>query len=131
MRVLAARSSDRNRDVAMEAQSQTIAAAILALTDPKAAGQILRDLELRSGVRRDELAKMAGGNWLLAWALADSSYAERLFEAELAALESQPDANLHTTGLLKIAEVLVQPPNRREAFLRQQIGATWYPGSER
>ena len=74
---------------------------------------------------------MAGGNWLLAWALADSSYAERLFEAELAALESQPDANLHTTGLLKIAEVLVQPPNRREAFLREQIGATWYPGSER
>ena len=74
---------------------------------------------------------MAGGNWLLAWALADPSYAERLFDAELAALESQPDVNLHTIGLLKIAEVLVQPPNRREAFLRQHLGATWYPGSER
>ena len=81
IRVLAARPSDRKRDVAMEAECQTIAAAILALTDPKAAGQMLRDLELRWGQRRDELGQIAGRRWLLAWALADPSYAERLFEA--------------------------------------------------
>ena len=131
MRVLASRASDRHSDPSMEAQSQTVAAAILALSDPKAASQMLRDLELRSGVRRDGLARMAGRNWFLAWALADPSYAERLFDAELAALEGQPDVNLRTTGVLKIAEVLVQPPNRREEFLRRELGATWYPGSDR
>jgi hypothetical protein len=56
------------------------------------------------------------------------THAEQLFDAELAALESQPNANLQSSGVLKIAEVLVQPPKRREAFLRQEIGATWYPG---
>ena len=65
IRVLAARPSDRNRDVAMEAQCQTIAAAILALTDPKAASQILRDLELRWGAA-PRRARQDGGRELAA-----------------------------------------------------------------
>ena len=64
----------------------------------------------------------------MAWALADPSHAEQLFEAELTALEGQRNVNLQSTGLLKMVEVLVQPPHRREEFLRSEIGATWYPG---
>ncbi len=127
-RVLAARPSDRNADPSMDAECQTIAAAILALTDPKAASQILRDMELRWGQRLGELGRIAGRRWLMAWALADPSHAEQLFEAELAALESQQNVNLQTGGIFKMAEILVQPQKRREEFLRREIGATWYPG---
>ncbi len=126
--VLAARPSDRQRDQSMEAECQTIAAAILALTDQKAASQMLRDLELRWGQRRDELGRVAGRRWLMAWALADPTHAEQLFEASFAALESQGNVNLQSTGVFKMAEVLLQPRQRREEFLRREIGATWYPG---
>ncbi len=128
MRVLAARPSGRHRDPSMEAQSQTIAAAVLALSDRKAASQILRDLELRWGQRMHELGRVVGRRWLMAWALAEPTHAEQLFDAELSALESQPNVNIGSTGLLKMAEVLVQPQNRREEFLRGEIGATWFPG---
>ena len=128
LRVLAARPSGRNGDPSTEVQCQTGAAAILALTDPKAASQMLRDLELRWGQRLGELGRIAGRRWLMAWALADPSHAEQLFEAELAALESRPNANVQSTGVFKMVEVLVQPPKRREEFLRNEIGATWYPG---
>ena len=115
-RVLAARPSGRHRDPSMEAQCETIAAAILALSDRKAASQILRDLELRWGQRLNELGKVVGRHWFLAWALADLTHAEQLFDAELAALESQPNANLQSTGLLKMAEAVAQPRRRREEF---------------
>ena len=127
-RVLASRPSDRHRDPSMEAQSQAIAAAVLALTDPGAARQVLRDLEARSGLRSAEVGRVADRRWLMAWALADPKHAEELFEAELAALEGQREVNLQSTGLLKMAEVLAQPRHRRERFLRGEIGATWYPG---
>ena len=127
-RVLAARPSGRNGDPSTEVECQTNAAAILALTDPKVASQMLRDLELRWGQRLGELGRIAGRRWLMAWALGDPSHAEQLFEAELAALESQPNANVGSTGVFKMVEVLVQPPKRREEFLRNEIGATWYPG---
>jgi hypothetical protein len=127
-RVLASRPSDRHRDPSMEAQSQAIAAAVLALTDPGAARQVLRDLEARSGLRSAALSRVADRRWLMAWAMADPKHAEELFEAELAALEGQREVNLQSTGLLKMAEVLAQPRHRRERFLRGEIGATWYPG---
>jgi hypothetical protein len=132
-RVLAARPSDRHSDPLTEVQSQAIAAAILALTDPGAARQILRDQETRSGLRPSELARVAGRDrrWLMAWALSDPKHAEELFEAELAALEGQRDVGVQMPGLLKMAEVLAQPRHRREEFLRGgrgEIGATWYPG---
>jgi hypothetical protein len=127
-RVLASRPSGRHHDPSMEAQSQAIAAAILALTDPGAARQMLLDLEARSGLRSAELSRVADRRWLTAWALADPKHAEELFEAELAALEGQRDVNLQSTGLFKMAEVLAKPRHRREGFLRGGIGATWYPG---
>ncbi len=88
-RVLAARGADRYRDPSMDAECQTIAAAILALTDPKAASQMLRDLELRWGQPRNELGRVIGRRWLMAWALADPSHAEQLFENEFSALEQR------------------------------------------
>jgi hypothetical protein len=126
-RVMASRPT-RQRDAAMEIQSQTIAALALALTDPGAARQILRDLEARSGLDAAELAKVAGDRWLSAWALADPSHARELSDAELAALEGRRDVDLQRTGLFKMAEVLAVPPRRREEFLRGEIGASWYPG---
>ncbi|MEJ7636743.1 MAG: hypothetical protein WKF75_01835 [Singulisphaera sp.] len=60
-------------------------------------------------------------------AVADPTHAEELFEAELAALQGQRDVNLQSTGLLKMAEILAQPRQYRERFLRGEIGATWYP----
>ncbi len=129
-RVLASRPSDRHRDPSMEAQSQTIAAAILALTDPSAGGQILRDLETRSGLRSRELRRVADRRWLMAWALADPKHAEELFEAEFTALEGAREVDLQSGGLLKMAEILAIPRRRREQFLRREIGATWYPDIE-
>jgi hypothetical protein len=114
----------------MEAQSESIAAAILALTDPAAARQILRDVEVRSGLRPAELSRVVGRHWLMAWALADPKHAEELFDAQLAALEGAREVDLQLTGLLKLAEVLAQPRHRREAFLRREIGATWHPEME-
>ena len=129
-RVLASRPSDGHRDPSMEAQSLTIAAAVLALTDPGAASRILRDLESRSGLRTRDLGQVTDRRWLMAWALADPTHAEELFEAELTALEGRRDLDLQFTGVLKMAEVLAQPPRHRERFLRGEIGATWNPGAE-
>jgi hypothetical protein len=128
--VLAARPAAADRDPSQDAHSQTIAAAIVALTDPGAARQILGDLETRSGLPPAELGKLADRRWLMAWVLADSKHAEELFDAELASLEGQREVDLQSTGLLKMAEVLAQPRHRREEFLRREIGATWYPGFE-
>jgi hypothetical protein len=127
-RVLAARSADRNRDPSMDAECQTIAAAILALTDQKAASQMLRDLELRWGRPRHELGRVVGRRWLMAWALADPSHAEQLFDNVFSALESERNLQLGPTGIFKMTEILVQPRKRREEFLRNEIGATWCPG---
>lgn len=131
-RVLAARSSDGFRDLSTAARTQTIAALILALTDPAAARQMLHTLEERSGLSPAELGKVADADrhWLMAWALADPKHAEDLFEIEFAALEGERNVNLQSTGLLKMAEVLVQPRPRREAFVRGEIGAMWHPGIE-
>jgi len=129
-RVLASRPSGRNRDPSMEARSLASAAAALAITDPRAARQILRAVESRSGLGPADLARVADRHWLMAWALADPSHAEELFDAGLAALDGQPAVNLLSTGLLKLPESLAQPRHRREDFLRDQVGATWYPGIE-
>jgi pentatricopeptide repeat protein len=128
--VLAARPGDRNRDPAQETQSVALAALVLGLTDPMAARQVLSDVATRSGLRSVELDRLVHRHWLMAWALADPKRAEELFDTELAALEGQRDINLQSTGLLKMAEILIHPRHRREAFLRREIGATWYPGME-
>jgi len=129
-RVLASRVCNGSRITGREICSEPIGAIVLSLTDPRAARQLLRDLERRSGLSAVALNKAAGERWLAAWALVDQAHAERLFEAELIDLASARDVNLHARGLLKMAEVLTIPRHRREAFFRKQFGPAWYPGVE-
>jgi hypothetical protein len=132
MRVLASRPTGRGAfdDPAMQTQSATIAASILALTDPAAARELLRQIELQSGFSPADLSKAAGRHWLQAWALADLKHAEALFQTELAALAGQNDQklDLQMTGLFKMVEVLAVPLHRRETYLLDEIGAHWHPG---
>src|SRR5262249_57836922 len=104
------------QDPAMQILSATIAAVPLALVDPGAARTILQQIEERSGLDPVALAKVAGENWLRAWALVDLEKAATLFEAELAGLEKTKDLNLQSTGLFKMVEILAAPPHRREAI---------------
>jgi hypothetical protein len=132
MRVLASRPTGRGAfdDPAMQTQSVTIAALILALTDPAAARELLRQIEFQSGFSPADLTKVAGRHWLQAWALADLKHAEALFQTELAALTGQNNQklDLQMTGLFKMVEVLAVPPHRRETYLLEEIGAHWHPG---
>jgi hypothetical protein len=132
MRVLASRPTGRAAfdDPAMLNQSAAIGAAVLTLTDPGAAHDLLRQIELQSGLSPTDLSKMVGRHWLQAWALADLKHAETLFQADLALLASQVDKelDLQMTGLYKMVEVLAVPLHRREAYLLQEIGAHWHPG---
>jgi hypothetical protein len=127
-RVLASRPPTRYSDMSQETRSQAVAAVALALTDPGAALQFLRDLEARSGEAAPKFGRFTDPNWLIAWALTDPKHAEELFDAELASFQGQRDVNLQFTGVLQLAEVLAQPRQRREESLRSKHGATWYPG---
>jgi hypothetical protein len=131
MRVMATRpdgSSGPFQDPAMQILSTTIAAVPLALVDPGAARTILKQIEERSGLDPVALAKVAGENWLRAWALVDLEKAATLFEAELAALEKTKGLNLQTTGFFNTVELLAAPPHRREAVVYGDQTAAWYPG---
>jgi hypothetical protein len=115
---------------AMQILSATIAAVPLALVDPGAARTILQQIEERSGLDPVALAKVAGDEWLRAWALADLDKAEALFEAELAALEKTKDPNLQGTGIFKMVEILATPPHRREAVVHGDYSSAWHPGQQ-
>jgi hypothetical protein len=131
LRVMATRpggSPGAFQDPAMQILSATIAAVPLALVDPGAARTMLQQIEERSGLDPIALAKVAGDNWLRAWALVDLEKAGALFEAELAALETTKDLNLQNTGIFKMVEILAAPPHRREAIVYRDQGAAWYPG---
>ena len=108
--------------------SNDIAAVPLALVDPGAARTILKQIEERSGLDPPALVKIAGDNWLRAWALVDLEKAATLFEAELAALEKTKGLNLQTTGFFNTVELLAAPPHRREAVVYGDQTAAWYPG---
>jgi hypothetical protein len=125
--VLATRGTGPHHDAATEVQWATAAAAVLALTDPATARQILRDIESRSNLDPANLARLAGDRWLMAWALADTEHAQTLIDAEMAAPAGQSDVDLRPTGILKMAEVLASVPARREEFLRAEIGTAWRP----
>jgi uncharacterized GH25 family protein len=129
MWVMAARPDGQSgfSDPAMQTLSTTIATPLVALLDPAAARTILGQIEARSGLSPPELAKIAGEWWLAAWALADLKHVQPLVEAELDALGSEKP-NIANSGLVKMTEVLLTPPDRREQLLREKIGAAWRPG---
>jgi hypothetical protein len=118
------------QDPAMQILSATIAAVPLALVDPSSARTLLQQIEERSGLDPVALAKVAGEDWLRAWALADLKKAESLFEAALAALEGARQVNLQAAGFFKMVEVLAAPPHRREAIVYGEHSAAWHPGNQ-
>jgi hypothetical protein len=127
-RVLATRSAGHGRDPSLDIEATTIAAEALALTDPGAARRVLHDIEARSRQGPTDLDRITRNRWLPAWALVDLNHARDLWDAELAALDAERGVNLQDTGLLRMAEVLALPPERREEYLRGDIGAAWRPG---
>jgi len=127
-RVLATRSADPHQDAATQIRSATAVAAVLALTDPGAARQILDGIESRSGLDSAQLALLARDRWLMAWAMVDAGHAQTLLDAELAALEGRGHVDLRPTGFFKMAELLATAPARRDEFLRGEIGCAWHPG---
>jgi hypothetical protein len=129
MRVMTTRPGG-SQDPAMQILSATIAAVPMALVDPGAARTVLQQIEQRSGLDPVALAKVAGQEWLRAWALVDLEKAQSLFEAELSALESTKDPNLQSTGFFKMVEVLAAPPHRRKAVVYGDYSAAWHPGHE-
>ncbi len=131
MQVMAARPDGQTgfSDPAMQTLSATIAAPLVALLDPAAAEIILGQIEVRSGLSPAELASIAGENWLAAWALVDLKQAEALVEADLSALQTRPEARTVHIGFLRMIDALLRPPSRREESLRQNVGASWRPGS--
>jgi protocatechuate 3,4-dioxygenase beta subunit len=129
MWVMAARPDGQSgfSDPAMQTLSATIATPLVALLDPAAARTVLGQIEARSGLSPPELAKIAGEWWLAAWSLADLKHVQPLVEAELDALGGEK-TNVANSGLVKMTEVLLTPPHRREQLLREKIGAVWRPG---
>ena len=130
MWVMAARPDGRNsfNDPAMDTLSATIATPLVALLDPAAAETILGQLEARSGLSPAELARIAGENWLTAWALVNVKHAEGLVEAELSSEKLMLDVNSGQSGILRMIEALLTPPSRREEYLREKIArvvAAW------
>ncbi len=130
MWVMAARPDGRNsfNDPAMDTLSATIATPLVALLDPAAAETILGQIEARSGLSPADLARIAGENWLTAWALVDLKHAEGLVEAELSSEKTNQAANSGQSGILRMIETLLTPPSKREEYLREKIGASWRPG---
>jgi hypothetical protein len=131
MRVMTTRSAGTGagfRDPAMQIHSATVTAVPLALVDPDAARTMLQQIEERSGLDPVALVKVAGDDWLRAWALVDLKKAEALVDAELAALERAKKPDLQRTGLFQMVELLATPAQRREAVVLGDAGGVWHPG---
>lgn len=127
--VLASRSTESHFTPEMQTRSLTTAAMLLALTDPGAARQLLRDIESRAGLEPRGLAEVAGNNWYTAWALADPQHAGELIELEFATTENQRAIDLDRTGLLRMTEVLAVPPHRLMEYFSTKRSFLWRPGA--
>jgi hypothetical protein len=116
MRVMTTRPNPfapRSFGPAIQIRSAVMAAVPLALIDPGAARVLLQQLEDRSGQAPAKLAEDAGSDWLRAWALVDLEKAEWLLEAQLTALEGRKNVKLQNTGIFRMIDILVLPPQRR------------------
>jgi hypothetical protein len=104
------------------------AAVHLALIDPDAARAVLEPVEVRGGFDPVTLWNTRGP-WLIAWALVDLKKAQAIFEAELAALDREKkEVSLWSTGILNMVQLLIAPPDRREAVLAGRSGGGyWHP----
>ena len=130
MRVMAARPDGQHgfNDPAMQTLSATIATPLVALLDPAAARTILGQIEARSGLSprgtgQDRRRLVAGG---LGTFGPEARRGARRCRARRA--RSEEAVRRPTVGLLKMTEALLTPPDRREEYLREKIGASWRPG---
>jgi hypothetical protein len=129
MRVMAARPSpdDGFHDPATNVKLAATAAVPLALADPGAARVLLEQIEARGGLDSARIAEVAGFDWLGAWSLVDLDKAESLVDAQLAALEKTRGARLRVSGLFGTLDLLLTPPERREAAVLHIEGPPWRP----
>src|SRR5262249_32029150 len=95
-----------------------------------AARTVLEQVEARGGIYAATLGD-ARGPWLEAWALVDLTRAAAVLDATLAALGKEKPRGLWGTGLFETAELLIAPPDRREAGLPGRSGGGyWRPDEE-
>jgi hypothetical protein len=130
MRVMAARPGPGDggfHDPATDARMTATSAIPLALVDPGAARVLLEQLEARGGLDSARIAEVAGYDWLRAWALVDLDKAGALVDAQLAALEKTRGTRLRTSGLVGTLDLLLTPPDRREAAVLHLEGPPWRP----
>jgi hypothetical protein len=103
-------------------------AALLALTDPAAAREMLRQGEASQGSLPTPGARGSRDRWLIAWGLADLKHAQSRVESELAAIEDAKGMNSQGSLVLRLAELLASPPSRTAEMLWGPKFDTWYPG---
>jgi hypothetical protein len=130
MRVMAARPGSDARgfaDPATEIRMAATAAVPLALVDPGTARVLLEQLESRGGLDPARLVEVSGQHWLRACGLVDLEKAGAAVDAQLAALERTRGARLRTSGLIGTLDLLLTPPERREAAVLHIEGPPWRP----
>ncbi len=130
MRVMAARrtpSGDGLDDPATIVRMTAQAAVPLALVNPGAARVLLEQIEARGGLDSARIAEVAGYDLLRAWGLVDLDKAGALVNAQLAALEKTQGARLRNSGLIGTLDLLLTPPERREAAVLHIEGPPWRP----
>jgi hypothetical protein len=128
LRVMAARPSEGRHAIGGQAglvEGMATAAVYVALVDPGAARTILEPLESLSALDPDTV-RQAREPWLVAWALVDFQKAQAIFETQLAALDREKEVRFWGTGIFPMVELLIAPPNRREAVLAQRSGGGYW-----
>jgi hypothetical protein len=124
------------------------APALLALTAPAAADEMLRQITAGQGSLPNPGARggysgplpprapstpnpgARGGDdrWLIAWGLADLKHAQTLVDSALATLDGTQGVSTQGSLLLRLAGLLAAPPSRRAEILWGPKFDTWYPG---
>jgi hypothetical protein len=130
MRVMASRTSPGIlgfSDPGIEITMATTAAVPLALVDPGAARMLLTQIEARSGLDSSKLVEVARFDWLRAWSLVDLEKTGSLVDAQLAAIEKANGAGLRYGPIFRMIDILVIPPDRREATVFQAEVPSWRP----
>jgi hypothetical protein len=127
-RVLATRTDPNRYPPSQLSDSIATTAALLALTDPAATREMLRQSEAIRGSIPTAGTGGRGDRWLIAWGLADLKYAQSRVESDLAALENTKGTNSQASLLLRFAELLATPPSRAAQTLWGPKFDSWYPG---
>jgi hypothetical protein len=127
-RVLATRTDPNRYPPSDMYDSIATSAALLALTDPAATREMLRQGEARQGSLPTPGTSGKGDRKLIAWALADLKNAQGRVESDLAILENTKGMNSQGSLLIRLAELLATPTSRAAQTLWGPKFDSWYPG---